>query len=82
MAAEEAKKVDVEATKDIAEEKAVVPLPSPPTAAAKLADDNSKAIVAVVKGTNVTSYSTILVRSFSFIPTTRFLLCLLLCTSC
>jgi len=48
MAAEEAKKVDVEATKDIAEEKAVVPLPPPP---AKLADDDSKAIVAVVKGT-------------------------------
>jgi hypothetical protein len=50
MAAEEAKKVEVEATKDIAEEKAVVPLPSPPTTA-KLADDDSKAIVAVVKGT-------------------------------
>nr|AVZ46882.1 remorin REMO1-b [Saccharum spontaneum]AVZ46886.1 remorin REMO1-f [Saccharum spontaneum]AVZ46887.1 remorin REMO1-g [Saccharum spontaneum] len=49
MAAEEAKKVEVEATKDIAEEKAVVPLPSPPTATAKLADDDSKAIVAVVK---------------------------------
>jgi hypothetical protein len=51
MAEEEAKKVEVEATKDIAEEKAVVPLPSPPTATAKLADDDSKAIVAVVKGT-------------------------------
>lgn len=43
MAAEEAKKVEVEtttATKDIAEEKAIVPVPVP---------DNSKAIVAVVK---------------------------------
>lgn len=56
MAAEEAKKGEVEATKDIAEEKAVVPLPPPPAAAAKLADDDSKAIVAVVKGTYVTSY--------------------------
>lgn len=40
MAAEEAKKVEVEATKDIAEEKAIVPLPPPPA-------DDSKAIVAV-----------------------------------
>ncbi|CAL4912170.1 unnamed protein product [Urochloa decumbens] len=48
MAAEEAKKVEVEATKDIAEEKAVVPLPSPPavTKLDKPADD-SKAIVVV-----------------------------------
>ena len=52
MAAEEAKKVEVEveATKDIAEEKAIVPLPTPPAAPKvdKPADD-SKAIV-VVKG--------------------------------
>jgi hypothetical protein len=41
MAAEEAKKVEVEAaTKDIAEEKAIVPVA-----------DDSKAIVAVAKGT-------------------------------
>lgn len=44
MAAEEAKKVEVEATKDIAEEKSVVPLPPAPPA------DDSKAIV-IVKGT-------------------------------
>uniref|UniRef100_A0A8R7UPZ7 Remorin C-terminal domain-containing protein n=1 Tax=Triticum urartu TaxID=4572 RepID=A0A8R7UPZ7_TRIUA len=51
MAAEEAKKVEVETTtttKDIAEEKAIVPVP-----------DNSKAIVAVVKGTYPTIVSTI-----------------------
>jgi hypothetical protein len=42
---------EVEAAKDIAEEKAVVPLPPSP---AKPADDDSKAIVAlVVKGTHV-----------------------------
>ncbi|XP_039826088.1 remorin-like [Panicum virgatum] len=48
MAAEEAKKVEVEATKDIAEEKAIVPLPTPPAAPKvdKPADD-SKAIVVV-----------------------------------
>ncbi|XP_062217065.1 remorin-like [Phragmites australis] len=47
--AEEAKKVEVEveATKDIAEEKAVVPLPPPPAKHDKLAADDSKAIVAV-----------------------------------
>ncbi|GJN30055.1 hypothetical protein PR202_gb18331 [Eleusine coracana subsp. coracana] len=47
MAAEDAKKVEVEATKDIAEEKAVVPLPSPPAKQDKLAADDSKAIVPV-----------------------------------
>ncbi|TVU48643.1 hypothetical protein EJB05_08284 [Eragrostis curvula] len=47
MAAEEAKKVEVEATKDIAEEKAVVPLPPPPAKHDKAAVDDSKAIVAV-----------------------------------
>uniref|UniRef100_A0A0A9F448 Remorin C-terminal domain-containing protein n=1 Tax=Arundo donax TaxID=35708 RepID=A0A0A9F448_ARUDO len=46
--AEEAKKVEVEATKDIAEEKAVVPLPPPPAAKHdKPAADDCKAIVAV-----------------------------------
>jgi hypothetical protein len=51
MAAEEAKKVEVEPTKDIAEEKAVVPLPPPPPAKQdKPVADDSKAIVAVVKG--------------------------------
>lgn len=40
---------EVEAAKDIAEEKAVVPLPPSP---AKPADDDSKAIVALVKGTH------------------------------
>lgn len=45
---------EVEAAKDIAEEKAVVPLPPSP---AKPADDDSKAIVAlVVKGTHVIIY--------------------------
>ncbi|KAG8073121.1 hypothetical protein GUJ93_ZPchr0006g43416 [Zizania palustris] len=44
--AEEAKKVEVETTKDIAEEKAVVPLPAPPEHD-KPAADNSKAIVVV-----------------------------------
>ena len=39
--AEEAKKVEVETTKDIAEEKAVVPLPAPPK------HHSSKAVVAV-----------------------------------
>lgn len=41
---------EVEAAKDIAEEKAVVPLPPSP---AKPADDDSKAIVALVMGTHV-----------------------------
>ncbi|GJN09335.1 hypothetical protein PR202_ga27335 [Eleusine coracana subsp. coracana] len=50
MAAEDAKKVEVEATKDIAEEKAVVPLPSPPAKQDKLAADDSKAIVPVKEG--------------------------------
>jgi hypothetical protein len=47
MAAEEAKKVEVESTKDIAEEKAVVPLPPPPAKQDKPVADDSKAIVAV-----------------------------------
>ena len=52
MAAEEAKKVEVEATKDIAEEKAVVPPPAAAKLDSKPADDDSKAIVpAAVKGT-------------------------------
>ncbi|KAL5219108.1 hypothetical protein ABZP36_019792 [Zizania latifolia] len=54
--AEEAKKVEVETTKDIAEEKAVVPLPAPPEHD-KPAADNSKAIV-VVKEAEGTGSST------------------------